>query len=259
MNNITIEDLERFVQVVEDAVKAIDHHFEHPKFVCLEGSEFFRHDNDKKNDLLMSYLKCVISVSHLNACIVLLRNGYVQEIGTLCRCVEDNSNDVWFLNSPLGDDGKLNKQQERSVKEFFQEDFVNGDPANSIQPRDRVPRQKVHAEIARRGKPKNPHDAKRSLDRMHKVFSGFVHDAYVRIMDMYGGSSWEECCYHLHGFLGTPKIPEWTIFLSRTVYGLMLTITGVATRCNDSEVVKELWRQIEEFEKATGIRGRNNR
>lgn len=250
--NITTETLERLVRFAEDAVNALDHHFERPEMVQVHGREFFRHANP--NDLLMSYLKCVRSVSTLNACLILLHHGYVQEIGMLCRSVDDNCQDVFFLMSPLGDNGKYSEQQERLVSEFFQEEFDNADPLLSTQKRDRVPRQKVLAGIARLpGHPTNPYDTQKSSQCLQQAFSGYVHGAYCHIMEIYGGEDESSLSYHMHGLLGTPRIQEWVKTLSNYVYRTLVAVEVIAKRCNDVNVQEELLRQREKFETDTGI------
>lgn len=252
--NITIENLEQFVQVAEDAVLKLERHFERPSLVHIHGEPYFRHV--KQDDLLMSHLKCVRSVSSLNACLVLLRHGYIQEIGMLCRCVDDNCHDVLFLCSPLGEGGKLSEQQQRLVKEFFQEEFDNADPLLSTQTRDRVPRSKVHAGIARMsGQPTNPHDAQKIYRCLHQAFSGYVHGAYVHIMEVYGGGSAATLRYHMHGLQGTPRISEWTKALSDYVYRTLIAVEVVAKRCNDVDVQRELVHRRQEFEGTIGIVG----
>ena len=249
---LTIEHLERAVGAAEDAVAKLERHFERPRFLQLHGSPCFRHT--KYNALLMSHLKCVRSVSSLNACLVLLRNGYVQEIGILCRCVDDNNQDVTFLGTPLGENRKISEHQERMLKEFFQEEFDDADPLLSTQKRDRVPRQKVHAGISRLpGQPINPHEAGRVHHSLHAAFSGYVHGAYVHIMEIYGGDDMNSLSYHMHGLLGTPRIPEWTDALSSYVYRTLIAIEIVAKRCTDVTVQQEIEKSRLEFESVTGI------
>lgn len=252
--SVTIEQLERLVQQTEDAVIKLERHFAPPDLVDIGGKPFFRHA--RKNDLLMSYLKCVRAVSSLNASLVLLRHGYIQEIGTLCRCIDDYCQDILFIGSPLGEDGKPSEQQRRLVEEFFQEEFDDLDnPLCSRQIRNRVPRSKVHAGIARMtGNPINPSDLQDMYRSLHKAFSGYVHGAYVHIMEIYGGKR-KDLRYHMRGLQGTPRIPEWTETLSIYAYRTLIAVEVVARRCNDTEVQCELSVIGQEFENDTGIGG----
>jgi hypothetical protein len=131
---VLIEHLDEAVAAAESVVMKLERHFEPPTFVQIHGTLCFRHT--KHDDLLIAHLKCVRSVSSLNACLLLLRHGYVQEIGVLCRCDEDNNQDVTFLATPLGKDGTPSENQQRLVREFFQEEFDAADPLLSMQKRE---------------------------------------------------------------------------------------------------------------------------
>lgn len=251
---VTIEQLERIVQQAEDAVVKLERHFDRPSLVEIGDKPFFRHA--RKDDLLMSHLKCVCAISALNASLALLRQGYVQEIGMLCRCVDDCYQDVLFLGTPLGEDGKHSEQQRRLVEDFFQEEFDDlENPLHSTQARKRVPRSKVHAGIARiSGNPINPTDSQEIYRTLHKAFSGYVHGAYVHIMEIYGGKR-DDFRYHMRGLQGTPRIPEWTEALSNYVYRILIAIEVVAKRYSDLEVQHAISIVRNDFESATGIGG----
>ena len=231
--------------------------FEAPKFVKVNGRPQFRHR--EKNDLLMSYLKCIRATSTLNAAAVLLRYGYVQEIGALCRCVDEFCEDVLFLATPLGEEGEYSKAQHRLVEEYFQEEFEeNTDAVPKPASRDRVPRKKIQAGIARiEGHPVNPHDAKQMHRAVGKAYSGYIHGAYPHTMELYGGPTRDKCAFHLCGLLGTPRIPEWTDALSNYVYRTARCLEIVAKRCGDDEVETFLRQSRTSFEEDTGL-GKDN-
>ena len=235
---ITISRLRTAITQTQEVVEFLDRHFPRPEFVKIEGNTCFRHR--EKTDLLLSQLKCIRAVSSLNASVVLLENGYVQEVGTLCRCIDEFNQDVFFLGSPLGEGGP-SEQQERLVQEFFQEEFDNIDsPFLSTQQRNRVPRQKVLAGIARvSAQPLNPSDTQEMHRTMHNAFSGYVHGAYVHIMESYGGNP-GSMKYHMEGLSNTPRIQEWTNALLNYVYRTMLTVELVAKRCADEKAVQSI-------------------
>ncbi len=103
------------------------------------------------------------------------------------------------------------------------------------------------------GQPLNPHEVGRVQHSLSTAFSGYVHSAYVHVMEMYGGEKANALHYHMHGLLGTPRIAEWTAALSNYVYRTMIAIEMVAKRCGDAEVEKELEGKRGEFERVTGI------
>lgn len=249
----SVEQLAEFISQFECLVHRLSRHFERPTFVEVNGHPEFRHM--ERNDLLLSFLKCVRAASSLNASVVLLRSGYVQEVGALCRCVDEFCEDVLFLATPLGENGTYSTDQNRLVEEFYQEEFPE-DPGPLMQPqaRNRVPRDKVRAGIARiDGMPINRHDATQLHRALGRTFSGYVHGAYVHIMEMYGGPSLEQCRYHTSGMLGTPRIEQHTDLLANYVYRFAISAEVVARRCEDGEVITELEAARLRFEQATGF------
>lgn len=249
--NVTDGELERTIGLLEEAIKAISDHVEKPDLCDVHGRKVYRHKI--QDERLMSFLKCIRMVSALKASLVLLRSGFVIEIGALCRCIDDDFQDVVFLKVPLGQEGGLSVQQRRLINDFFKEEFDNGDPLRSSQKRDRVPRSKIHAGIARLpGNPINPSDAQNMYGTMHSTFSGYVHGAYGHIMEIYGGNGPTTLHYHTEGLLGTPRIAPWIDALTNYVYRCMLAIEVVAQRYEEHELFGNLENLRLAFEKCTG-------
>jgi hypothetical protein len=79
---------------LEQAVQALQPHFPTPALVeRAQGVPEFRHD--RRDDLLMSYLKCVRCVSLMRAGTALLGWGFYQEVAVLCRCLSESFEDCW--------------------------------------------------------------------------------------------------------------------------------------------------------------------
>lgn len=248
---ISLDQIEELLRDVEHEVRQLGKDFDRPRFVSVNGVNQFRHA--QKDDLLLSYLKCVRAVSALHASVLLLRHGHAQEVGALCRCVDEFCEDVLFLSVPLGSDGRYSRDQERLVKEFFQEEFPGFNNVMTHAPsRDRVPRHKVWAGIARiRGMPVNPYDAQQLHRVLGRAFSGYIHGAYTHIMEMYGGDSAQHCAFHMHGM--SARVPEMLEALASYAYRLTLTIEIVARRCNDEAVRNKVTEVRSRFEDAAGI------
>lgn len=251
MKDVTIEVLRQGIDMTQRVVESLDRHFPQPEFVEVGKGYKFRHRH--KDDLLLSYLKCVRSVSSLNACMVLLGQGYVQEMGVLCRCIEEHTEDVFFLVAPLGESGP-SEQQAQMVQDFFQEEFdVPESPFLSTQKRNRVPRPKVTAGIARiNGNTLNPSDMQDMGRTLYKGFSGYVHGAYGHIMESYG-STLGQPHYHMRGMSGTPRIQEWTNTLMSWVYRTMLAVECVCKRCDDPAATGAIQAARGSVENATGV------
>lgn len=249
----TLEQLEDYLRELEGVVRLVDRNFDRPRLVTIQGAPGFRHE--QKDDLLLSYLKCIRSLSSLNACVVLLRSGFVQEVGALCRCIDEFCEDVLFLATPLGEDGAYSQHQRQLVEEYFQEEFEdNSHPLPEAAPRHRVPRTRVQAGISRiEGQPVNPHDTRSLFHTLSRTFSGYVHGAYVHTMEMYGGPNLQNCQYHIRGMLGTPRIDEWVNTLGNYVYRSSIAWEVVARRCEDDGAIEAVRTARSQFERLTGI------
>ena len=167
----------------------------------------FRVSDDEHTDSLACYLKGVKAVSTLNASLVLLRSGYTQEVGALCRMVDEACNEILFLIKPENENA-LSKSQEQFLDSFYQEEFNDfKDILKAHNPRHTVPSQKIHASIAKTMAASiNPSDGQAMTSVVQKTLSGYIHGAYPQIMEMYGGNPPR---FHMLGMLGTPRIAEW--------------------------------------------------
>jgi hypothetical protein len=177
-----------------------------PERVATKQSEGFWFRYTNQSDTLLCFLKGVKLISTLNAALVLLRAGYVQECSALFRIAGDCYSDILFFLVP-GADGYATRDQERFFKEFFQEEFEDSaHPLGSNQKRDMVSRKTIFASFGNLAKDSlNASDAQSTLLTLHKAFSGYVHGAYPHIMELYGGNPPR---FHMSGMPNTPKQVE---------------------------------------------------
>ena len=105
--------------------------------------------------------------------------------------------------------GKPSVHQRKFIEEFYQEELAGPDVVRSHQARNRVPRKKIRAGVSR-----IVGDGKDCLDQHQELqtgaalagaFSGFVHGAYVHLMELFGGIPLR---FHTRGLLGTPRMQE---------------------------------------------------
>ena len=209
----------------------------------------FRHET--LTESLACYLKGIKTISTLNACIVLLRHGYTQEVGALCRMADDFCNETFFLLQPQGDSGNFSNDQIRFLENFYQEEFDKPkDPLRSTQKRETVAVKKIHATFGKLASGElNPSDAQELLRTTHQAFSGYVHGAYPHIMEMCGGNPPR---YHVSGMLGTPRIEEWRNQLTGYVQRLIIASVFVARKLGVTDLEVPLRSMLEDFERATG-------
>jgi hypothetical protein len=219
-----------------------------PVFADVGGYRAWRYQN--LSESLACFLKGVKVVSTLNGSMVLLRAGYAQEIGALCRMIDDYCNEIFFLLMPQ-DGENFSKEQMQFLNDFFQEEFDKPtNPLGSTQKRVNVPIRKIHATFGKLAKTEiNPSDAQELLRTTHKAFSGYVHGAYPHIMEMFGGTQ-----PNLNGMLGTPRVDEWRGQLIGYVYRALMVSVFVARKLGLNETETKARGLLEKFEKDTGCK-----
>ena len=210
------------VSILESALTALGAQIEEPSF--FDDNDYPRFRHREQSIILAAYLKAVRIVSALNASLVLLEHGFIEELGVLFRTIDEFLADMVFLLSPQADGG-VDKDQIKFLDDFYQEEF--SDPKNpfmSEQKRNRVPRRKVYAALGKiTGDIVNPSDGAELHRTLSQAMSGFVHGAYPHIMELYGGNPPH---FHLNGMLGTPIHESYNIqdrhYYYRGVQALML-------------------------------------
>lgn len=210
----------------------------------------FRHE--RLTESLACYLKGIKAISTLNACVLLLRSGHTQEVGALCRMVDDFCNEILFLLVPQAGDN-FSEDQLRFLENFFQEEFERpDDPLRSEQKRDTVSMKKIFATFGKLAAGEvNPSDAQELLRTVHQAFSGYVHGAYPHIMEMYGGNPPR---FHVSGMLGTPRVNEWQNQLVGYVQRLIIASVFVARKMGATDLEVRIRALLEEFEQNTGTK-----
>lgn len=195
-------------------------------------------------------LRAVRIVSAFNALLVLWQAGYVQEMGILCRTINEFLNDIIFIleGYPTKD---LSQNQKRFIEEFSKEEFDDNSATilKSVS-RNIVIRKKVLAGVARVINASNPHDLQAMLNTEESAFSGYVHGSYPHIMELCSGPPPR---FHVRGVLNTPRIGEWRkqiethLDRSINVFGLM------CSRLELKDAFDELYQRRSILEKQIGV------
>lgn len=239
----------RTINELEKLVQELSLEFPQPIPVPYGDHFVFRHPSNARSDILASFLKTVRIVSLLNASLCLLENGYTQESYILCRAIDEAGEDITFLALSIGETGTSDAQK-KLLKEFYQEEFDNSSNSLSSAPRDRVGRKKIRAAMSSipigAG---DPHTIRTVAKAIDQLFSGFVHGAYVFIMEMYGGSPPR---YHTRGMSGTPRISECEDNLVNHLYRSILAVEAVAHRAQCKDVALRTNGLSKKFAEATG-------
>jgi hypothetical protein len=222
----------RTLAELDACVEALATHFPKPRLVRMKRGVMGRHEDKAKTDLLASHLKCIRAVSALNSALALADLGQIQDVYALCRIADEQQEDIVFLATPLGEKGGPSADQIRFVQEFYQEELDDDLPLlSATKERDRVPRRKVRAATARIPVPDgNPSDIGAVTGMIYNSFSGFVHGAYVHILEQYDGTQYRtRPSDH-------PRSGECLEMLASYVYRACLGAFAVARRCNDTAI-----------------------
>jgi len=238
------------VPILENALTTLGAQIGEPYFFDDNGYPRFRHKEQSNG--LAAYIKAVRIVSALNASLVLLEHGFVQELGVLFRTIDEFIQDIVFLLTP-SPDGGLSESHIRFLDEFFQEEFSDPkNPFTSHQKRDRVPRRKVYATLGKTtGGNANPSDVATLHRTLSQAMSGFVHGAYPHVMELYGGNPPH---FHLNGMLGTPTHKMW-IMNARNYYYRGIQALMCLSQAFQNEILStELLDLRNSFEKNTNLK-----
>ncbi len=208
-----------------------------PCFVSHGSYQVFRYQNQSVEAALIQ--KCARLLSGLNASLVLLENGYVQELGALFRMLDEFDEDILFLCQAIRT-GEITDLHKKYLDVFYQEEFDQPDNAFlSTQKRSTISRKQIHAAISRISELElNPSDNQELHRTLNQAYSGFVHGASTHIMEMYGGFPPR---YHVSGMKGTPRSQE---FLKNTwdyFYRGLLSIMFVAHTFKENALLQELY------------------
>jgi hypothetical protein len=185
-------------------VQTLGSAFRKPDFVSLgvgAPKSAFRHADKDRSGALAAYCKAVNLCGLLGATATLLYAGYLHEAYALCRILDEQGEDILFLTLKST---QSSNYREAFLAEFYQEEFEDAADPLSSAARNRVPRPKIRAAIYTRESGLNdPSTAVAAARAVTHGFSGFVHGAYVHIMDLYGGGPPN---FHTDGLLNTPRM-----------------------------------------------------
>lgn len=244
----TVDTYQEAGSVMAEALPSIARRIEVPELHEFPTGANYRFPSKSIEAALLQKLARV--VSGLNASIVLLEAGYVQEVAALHRVLDEFCEDILFLCIP-GLGGDRSALHDQYLEWFYQEEFdEHGDPLRSEQKRGLVSRNRIRAAIAAwQTGFLNPSDGQELLRTVGKTFSGFVHGASPQIMEMYGG---RPARFHVNGMLGTPRIEEYERSLWHYFHRALNCFGLVANFVGCDRVDADIRRFRERFEAETG-------
>jgi hypothetical protein len=230
------------------AVRAIeDSLVPKPVFTDVSGQRQYRYEQHTAYHV--AFLKGVRVVSGLNACLFLLRGGFVQEAMVIVRTLDDFLLETIFILENA-ESSILDKHQKKFIEDFFQEEFKNpNNPLLNETRRETVPKKKIWASAARQmGSYINPSDLQKMFQCTNDALSGYVHGAYPHIMEMYSGNPPK---FHMEGMHATPRTRMCIGQIQLYTQQAITTFEGLAKSLGLKELLEYLHETREYFEKQT--------
>ena len=234
---------EQILKLMEEAVNRLASLVPPPRRVPFKKSFVFRHVEKSILQAIVQKLARMVSTTH--AARLLLNHGFVQEQGALQRILDEIHNDVLFLTLGVFYDDVTTLHKE-FLEAFFQEEFDDEDPLKSTQKRPMIPRRKIHAYISRgRGLKIKSNQAGEVLRTLSKSYSGYVHAASPRIMEMCAG---DPPRFFMRGMASTRRQDESGIDLWNYLNRGTMACSFAAIVFGESSLSDELMRVVQEIE-----------
>ena len=234
--------------VLQRAFHVLENKIEKPAFVKRGTYYVFRYQNQTIQAAVIQKLARLIS--GLQASLLLLQGGFVQELGAIFRTLDEFNEDIIFLCQAIRT-GELTGLHQEYLKSFYQEEFdLPDNPLLSEQKRPTISRRRIHAAIANIPESEtNPSDTKEIHRTLSQTYSGYVHGASGHIMEMYGG---DPPRYYLAGMINTPLIASCTENIFHYFYRGLMSVMFVAGSFGEQKLLQDLYAFRDYFEKKSG-------
>lgn len=234
------------VIVMTNTLRRVESSIVPPERVPYQGSFVFRYANKGIHEALVQ--KLARYISGLNAVVVLLNAGYVQEVGVLFRTLDEIQEDIFFLVS-AETNGARTERHTQYLEAFYADAvFSRPEGAPRISKPNLLPRKKVRSHTMNAiGQGVNVSQALDAGESVSTVYSGYVHAASENIMDMYGGNPPH---FHVEGMRGTPRIDTFERDAENYVYRGIMAAVAVAKAFGDKSLVEALYEFLARYESA---------
>lgn len=238
------------ITVSSNAFRRLEQQVPPPQSVPFRGGFVYRFVEQSLEQALL--LKLARVVTGLSAVDVLLAAGLIQEVGAMCRMLDEISEDIAFLAAPITNH-ELTELHERYFRGFWAEEFSDTENTLSRHEKPDTPRRsKIQSYVQRVFNPtENPSLLSDVTQSISSTYSGYVHASAVQVLDIYGG---EPLHFHIEGLLGTPRMNNqdhdaWNYFYRAIGSGII-----VARAFGDSSLSKALGDYHDKFLARSGAR-----
>lgn len=193
----------------------------------------YRHRTSERSDVLASFLKLVRVANLLNASLLLLDHGYVQEVYILGRAIDETTEDIHFWGMKIGET-ETSQNQASLLDDFYQDTLPNPQDPLAFSKRRPVQRAHIQEVLASVKDGREVETMKKVLKSIYRVFSGYAHGSYESIMELYGRR------FHLRGMRDTPRVDEGLKNFGNYIYRSLLAAQLVAARAERSDIADRI-------------------
>lgn len=172
-----------------------------PRYIGVPNVGYF--DYPAHDARTLQVLKAVRVVSTLNGMVSLLRGGFVTEVGTLGRAVDDFLAEIMFIEQGTRM-GTFSQQQQKFIEHYFAQpnpDYASNPPGGSGVRRRDI--QEAQADVIG-VTPETAASMRTLLHGISSCYNAYAHGSYSTTMDLYEGGAG---VFHVHDMLGTQRIP----------------------------------------------------
>jgi hypothetical protein len=233
-----IKLFKEIAEVLEETFHQLESGVPPPSFVSYGKGKAFKYKDKSIEAAIIQ--KSARLVSGLNASLILLEAGYVQELGALFRMLDEFNDDIMFLCQGLRT-GEITKLHKDYIDIFYQDEFDDpSSPLLSQQKRAMIPRKKIHAAITRMPEHElNESDSNQIYRTLSQAYSGYIHAASTHVMEMYVGIPGR---FYVSGMLGSQRIDEFTNNAWDYFYRGLHSIMIVALTFKEHDIANRLFK-----------------
>ncbi|MGE3348976.1 MAG: hypothetical protein AB7I35_16225 [Ramlibacter sp.] len=238
------------VTVSSNAFRRLEQQVPPPQLVPFRDGSVHRFvEQTLEQALLLKYARVITGLSAMD---ILLSAGLLQEVGAICRMLDEIGEDIAFLAAPITND-QMTELHERYLRSFWAEEFTDTENTLARHEKPNTPkRSKIQSYVHRVLNPSENRSLVSDVTQsISSTYSGYVHAAAVQVLDMYGG---DPPRFHIEGLQGTPRMNDqvhdaWNYFYRAIGSGII-----VARAFGDSSLSKVLGHYHDKFLERSGAR-----
>jgi hypothetical protein len=238
-----VEDVfDHVMEELEDTFRALESQIPSPQKINYGDGFTLRYIEKTPQQAMLQKFARIISGLHCAR--LLLAKGFLQEMGTIQRTIDDFTEEILFVTLALANDD-ITEHHKNYFTYHWMEESDNLEEARGM-----VPRKHIRAYVAKYcgDDPSSIITAGRSI---YKSYSGFVHANSQAVTEMCFS---ENNAYSLNGMTESPFYKDHQDDLWNYMYRGMLASTSMARLFFDEQLFKQRMRSLDGFSKAFAIK-----